>query len=515
MSHTKKPTTKSLLGQLQRLIWPRSLRSQLLARSLFILAALFLLIGIFQFWIMESFLYRNQAKTMEEQMMSMPPVWLGLSSRNESFNNPFAGQAGTDARVSGNRMLYIPDRSLALFDQNGTFEDIFGKEDGLAAPQLTAAEYKTITDQLMDKRHAPYQIVTDRTGSEQLIVFASPGPRNRDFTMVQMGTPTKPIRDLMVKQLLIFIMLSILAMVAGLILYTKTLRRTLIPLSSMVDTVQRIDAGSLAERLPATQGQQEVDQLAQSFNGMLERLEQSFEAERESKEQMQRFLSDASHELRTPLTSIHGFIEVLQRGAASNHEQLYRALDSMYGESVRINKLVEDLLMLTKLDQAPKQEQEIVQLDHLLMEMQPQLNMMARERHVHFDLTAGISIMAEPHKLKQVILNLFHNAVQHTHPESGSITVALYAVHNKAELTVQDNGTGIEPEHLPHIFERFYRTSSSRSRKEGGAGLGLAITHSIVEAHGGSIAVNSKLGSGTTFTILLPLSDLSEANFDH
>ena len=115
----------------------------------------------------------------------------------------------------------------------------------------------------------------------------------------------------MVKQLLIFVMLSILAMVAGLILYTKTLRRTLIPLSSIVDTVQRIDAGSLAERLPATQGQQEVDQLAQSFNGMLERLEQSFEAERESKEQMQRFLSDASHELRTPLTSIHGFIEVL------------------------------------------------------------------------------------------------------------------------------------------------------------------------------------------------------------
>ena len=115
----------------------------------------------------------------------------------------------------------------------------------------------------------------------------------------------------------------------------------------------------------------------------------------------------------------------------------------MYGESVRINKLVEDLLMLTKLDQAPKQEQEIVQLDHLLMEMHPQLNMMARERHVHFDLTAGLSIMAEPHKLKQVVLNLFHNAVQHTHPESGSITVALYAVHNKAELTVKTTAPGL------------------------------------------------------------------------
>ncbi|MGF9695924.1 sensor histidine kinase [Paenibacillus sp. MABNR03] len=500
----KQPNTR--FGRLHQWLWPHSLRSQLLARSLFILAALLLLIGILQFWIMESFLYRNQAKTMEEQIMSMPPVWLGLSSRNESFNNPFAGQAGTDARASGNRLLYIPDRSLALFDNKGTFEDVFG-EDGLTAPHLTSAEYQEITDQLMDKRHVPYRIVTDRLGNDQLIVFASPGPRNRNLSMVQMGTPTKPLRDLIMKQLLIFVMLSLLAMIAGLILYIKALRRTLIPLSSMVDTVQRIDAGSLAERLPATQGQQEVDQLALSFNGMLERLERSFEAERESKEQMQRFLSDASHELRTPLTSIHGFIEVLQRGAATNSQQLYRALDSMYGESVRINKLVEDLLMLNKLDQAPKQEQEVVQLDHLLLEMQPQLAMMARERHVHLDLTAGIYVMADPHKLKQVVLNLFHNAVQHTHSESGSITLTLYAVHNKAELTVKDNGTGIEPEHLPHIFERFYRTSSSRSRKEGGAGLGLAITRSIIESHGGSITVTSKVGSGTTFTIVLPLSE--------
>jgi two-component system OmpR family sensor kinase len=273
----------------------------------------------------------------------------------------------------------------------------------------------------------------------------------------------------------------------------------------MVDTVQRIDAGSLAERLPAVQGQQEVDQLALSFNGMLERLEDSFEAERESKEQMQRFLSDASHELRTPLTSIHGFIEVLKRGAASNSEQLYNALNSMYGESVRINKLVEDLLMLTKLDQAPQQEQEVIQLDSLLLEMQPQLVMMAQQRQVHLDLTAEVHVMADAHKLKQVVLNLFHNAVQHTDSDQGAISITLYAVQHRVELTVKDNGSGIEPEHLPHIFERFYRTSSSRSRKQGGAGLGLAITRSIVESYGGKITVRSQIGVGTEFTILLPL----------
>ncbi|MGC5771888.1 sensor histidine kinase [Paenibacillus pabuli] len=496
---------KHLWTWLHQWISPRSLRSQLLARSLFILAALLLLIGILQFWIMESFLYRNQAKTMEEQLMSMPPVWLGSPSRSGgATNNPFGGQSGSDSRGSGNRFLYIPDRSLALFDNKRGYEDIFG-EDGLTAPRLTSAEYQNITDQINDKQHVPYRIETDSKGNEQLIVFSSPGPRNRGLPMVQMGTATKPLKDVIVKQLLIFLMLSLLAMVAGLILYTKALRRTLIPLSSMVDRVQRIDAGSLAERLPAGQEQQEVDQLALSFNGMLERLEDSFEAERESKEQMQRFLSDASHELRTPLTSIHGFIEVLKRGAATNSEQLYSALNSMYGESVRINKLVEDLLMLTKLDQAPQQEQEVIQLDSLLLEMQPQLVMMAQERQVHLDLTAEVYVMADAHKLKQVVLNLFHNAVQHTDSDRGTISITLYAVQHQAELTVKDNGSGIEPEHLPHIFERFYRTSSSRSRKQGGAGLGLAITRSIVESYGGKITVRSQPGAGTEFTIVLPL----------
>jgi two-component system OmpR family sensor kinase len=107
--------------------------------------------------------------------------------------------------------------------------------------------------------------------------------------------------------------------------------------------------------------------------------------------------------------------------------------------------------------------------------------------------------------LKQVVLNLFHNAVQHTDSDRGAISITLYVVQHRVELTVKDNGSGIEPEHLPHIFERFYRTSSSRSRKQGGAGLGLAITRSIVESYGGKITVRSQIGVGTEFTILLPL----------
>lgn len=153
----------------------------------------------------------------------------------------------------------------------------------------------------------------------------------------------------------------------------------------MVDTVKQIDAGNLSERFPTHQGQVEMDRLAASFNGMLERLEVSFEAEKEAKEQMRRFAADASHELRTPLTSIHGFLEVLLRGAYQQPEPLLKALKSMHGESVRINKLVEDLLLLARLDRSPSFQKTEGVLDEMLHEMEPQLRLLAGDRKVTFN----------------------------------------------------------------------------------------------------------------------------------
>jgi two-component system OmpR family sensor kinase len=237
---------------------------------------------------------------------------------------------------------------------------------------------------------------------------------------------------------------------------------------------------------------------------MLERLEESFEAEREAKEQMRRFVADASHELRTPLTSIHGFLEVLLRGAANRPEQLHTALNSMLGESQRMKKLVEDLLTLAKLDRTPVVQRTEVRLDQVIAEMEPHLRMLAGDRDVQFDLQPGLTAMCDEDNIKQVVLNLFHNAVQHTDPQRGTIAVRLSAHSRQAELEVRDNGPGIAPEHLPHVFERFYRIDASRTRKQGGAGLGLSISQAIVEAHGGTIEVHSEPGQGATFKVTLP-----------
>jgi len=272
----------------------------------------------------------------------------------------------------------------------------------------------------------------------------------------------------------------------------------------MVETVERIDSGKLNERLPEPVGPMEIDRLSHSFNRMLARLESSFRAEQESRERMRRFVSDASHELRTPLTSIHGFLEVLLRGAASDPNQLDKALRGMYGESERINKLVRDLLQLAKADRMPDAQLEAAELGPILHEMEPQFKLLAGERRVLFDLQPTNQLQLDADKVKQIALNLFQNAIQHTSPIGGMITVAVRPRQDGAELAVVDNGTGIAPEHLPHLFERFYRIDSSRARTHGGAGLGLAISRSLAELHGGTIRAESRDGEGSAFIVFFP-----------
>ncbi|QSF45506.1 sensor histidine kinase [Paenibacillus tianjinensis] len=538
-----------LSGLFRRHSAPRSLRKQLLATSLLILSVLLLLIGVLQYVLMRNFIYSNRAESMETQLHSVPrDFFYMLYSRNagiypDNLNNagpqnsppsadttasgstsssqgsPMPGENGGgnigglpgenpgNQRTGENRRPLLLDAhtTIAVYSSDGTFKDL--QQDTLsesAAPRLSNEEYDELLDHTTGKAKGKYKLITSTDGSQHLAVFMDLGRPGGNRILLQMSVETGPLKDVILQQLLIFAALSVVALLAGLFLYLPALRKTLVPLSNMGEAAQRIDAGNLDVRFPVDQGQMEIDKLSQSFNGMLERLEISFHNEREAKEQMRRFAADASHELRTPLTSIHGFLEVLLRGAADNREQLYNALTSMHGESKRINKLVEDLLLLARMDGAPQLRVRQLPLDEVIDEMKPQLLVLAGDRKVTFDISPGINGKVDSDKIKQVILNLFHNAVQHTDTEKGRIHISLHARNSEAKLTVRDNGSGISAEHIPHVFERFYRSDSSRTRKYGGSGLGLSITQSIVEAHDGTISVESTPGEGTSFNITLP-----------
>ncbi|MFB6365763.1 sensor histidine kinase [Paenibacillus elgii] len=472
---------------------PRSLRLQLLSRSLFILAGLLLLIGVLQYVFMEQFLIKNKAASIQSQFFSVSlDIWVNTNLDNGRAKGPF-----------------LPEASLAFVGPGDSFRIISTNPRTGSVPRLSAEDYREALGR--EQRPPHYRIVKDDKGMEQLVVLQRIAPRGR---LAQISTSMEPIRNVLASQLWTFLGLAAVALGMGVAAFLPVLRRTLVPLSNMIETVEQIDAGKLDERLPAHQGQLEIDRLSRSFNRMLERLEASFETEKEAKEQMRRFIADASHELRTPLTSIHGFLEVLLRGAAQKPDQLDKALRSMYGESERLNKLVRDLLLLARLDRHPTADLKKESLSGIVDEMEPQLRLLAGRRNVQFSVQPDVSACIDKDKIKQVLLNLFHNAVQHTDPDGGTIRVSLEQTEEEALLTVQDNGSGIPEEHVSRLFERFYRIDSSRARIHGGAGLGLSITKSIVELHGGTIGVNSRVGEGSSFVIRVPMSGISGQQAD-
>ncbi|MEK4822520.1 MULTISPECIES: sensor histidine kinase [Priestia] len=451
-----------------------SLRLQLLSRSLLVILSLLMLIGVFQYVFMKQFIYTNKIRSIEDQIHLIPDdVWKHDIETSQNV------------KQSSRPMVYFPGVNITFINQKSTFLRLAKDPHHSYFPKLSASAYK----QVMKNSKQPdntTSLIKKMDGHQEQVIVLKPIIFDGEIQgVIQINTPTESLRDLLIRQMLIFLMLSLTAMTIAFFVFSSVLKQTLVPLFTTTKKVEHINAGSLHDRLPVNQGQIEMDRLSLSINEMLERLEKAFKAETEAKEQMRRFVADASHELRTPLTSIHGFLEVLLRGASSNPEQLNDALKSMYGESKRLHKLIQDLLLLAQLDQLPPFQKEYCFVDELILDMKPQLILLARNRKVLFDFPSRLPSDINKDQFKQVVLNLFSNAVQHTNPTTGVIQVIGKINEKELSLIIQDNGHGIPQEHLPHLFERFYKADASRSRAYGGAGLGLAISASIIELHGG------------------------------
>lgn len=274
------------------------------------------------------------------------------------------------------------------------------------------------------------------------------------------------------------------------------------PVSRMTRAVRKINAESLSQRLPLGHGQDEISQLAETFNEMLARLEDSFR-------KIKQFSGDASHELRTPLTIIRGETEVALRWA-KDPEEMRSALQSNLEEIDRMGRIIEDLLTLAKSEAGEMPlEMKVFSLSDLVQQLYLQGRMLgeAKEMDVslQLDVAEEIRIRGDELRLRQMFLNLISNAIKYT-PERGKVVVSLAVDEERAVVTVRDSGIGIPAEHLPHIFSRFYRIDKARNREDGGTGLGLAIVKWIVEVHDGKIQVTSNPGQGSIFTVYLPLA---------
>jgi len=294
-----------------------------------------------------------------------------------------------------------------------------------------------------------------------------------------------------------------LLLVAGFALWL--VRLGLRPLEGIGATAGAIAAGDLSRRVEPATERTEVGRLGLALNAMLTQIEAAFEERRASENRLRRFVADASHELRTPLTSIRGYAELFRRGADSRPQDLAKSMQRIEAEAARMGVLVDDLLLLARLDQGRPLEREPLDLARIVEDAVDSARAVEPDRPIDLDVQGPASLLGDAGRMRQTVDNLLDNARVHT-PASSPVRVTVGPDGEAVLLTVADEGPGLPSEVVTRAFERFYRGDPSRSRSMGGAGLGLSIVAAIVEAHGGTVTVRSEEGAGATFEVRLPAS---------
>lgn len=284
------------------------------------------------------------------------------------------------------------------------------------------------------------------------------------------------------------------------------------PLEKVETTAEAITSGDFSARLPVIKPNTEVGRLTTVLNKMLSRIEESFSARIASENKLRRFAADASHELRTPLTAIRGFAELYRQGAITGETKTKELIGRIEKESVRMSALVEDLLLLARLDQSRELENKPVELNTIVKEATASAKA-AGPAHI-FEVEVPeeeIFVLGDSQRIHQVIANLLSNARTHT-PGGTKIKTIIKQDSNETTVSVVDNGPGLSKIDQAKIFERFYRADPARVRTGGnvnqeGTGLGLSIVDAVMNAHGGKVSVNSEIGNGATFTLHFPIKN--------
>jgi two-component system OmpR family sensor kinase len=466
-----------------------SLRTRLVATMLLLLAAASVVIGLVTAIILHRFLYAQ----LDHDLRQSSQVF-GRFEAPPSLPPP----GGTSGGGSGPR----PPESLIALISNGAVvgTKVFAREGGTTTvspggyPALLAV---TPGDSPVSADLGP------QLGDYRLIATA-----RSDGTVLVTGLPESgaeaTLTNVITTEVIVAAATLIIAGLAGVVLVRRELR----PLERVAVTATRVsdlklDSGEvdLTERVPYADPRTEVGQVGAALNRMLDHVGSALEARQDSETQLRQFIADASHELRTPLAAIRGYAELTRR-SASPEETAY-SLTRISSQAERMTTLVEDLLLLARLDAGRPLERGEVDLTRLVLDAVSDAHAAGPDHRWLLTLPdEPVTVPGDASRLAQVLANLLANARTHT-PPGTSVTVTLASVRGSARLSVLDDGPCIPPDLLSHVFERFARGSSSRSRENGSTGLGLAIVDAVVAAHRGSVEVTSRPGR-TEFAVLLP-----------
>jgi two-component system OmpR family sensor kinase len=342
----------------------------------------------------------------------------------------------------------------------------------------------------------PFISRSGASGQMWVLIPVRGAPTEPVAAIAQLGTDLAPI-DGALRTLAITLLLG----VSGVLVVVTALgvtatRRALRPLERVIAASRHIAMGDLSQRVGRA-GPAEIAELGGAFDSMVAQLDTSFAAQK-------RFVADAAHELRTPLTVLSGSIDLLRMGVADGDEAAAdRLLGNLDVEVARLTRLTNDLLTLGSLDARPTLALQPVDLSVLLRDVAERYEPALAEHRFTAEIASGLRARVDEDRLRQVIVNLLDNARKHT-PAGKAIALRAAAEGDQIRIEVRDEGTGISPEALPHVFDRFYRADDARARAQGGSGLGLAIARAIAEAHHGTLTAVSEVGAGSAFTLRLP-----------
>jgi two-component system OmpR family sensor kinase len=325
--------------------------------------------------------------------------------------------------------------------------------------------------------------------------------------MLIVATSLSGVDGTLHRLLLVELLVALLVLVGLTVLGLWVVRVGLRPLTAIGHTAAAISAGDLSRRVERDDERTEVGRLGRALNAMLAQIESAFRAREASEIKLRRFVADASHELRTPLAAVRAYAELFRRGAAEHPDDLERSMRGIERESERMSLLVEDLLLLARLDEGRPLDRKPVDLAAVVREAIDAAHVVDPERPVDVALEEAM-VVGDPGRLRQAVDNLFANVRAHTARDT-PVHVSLRRQNGVVELAVADTGPGLDDEQAARVFERFYRTDGSRTRASGGVGLGLSIVAAVAEAHGGTASARPTEGGGATFVVTLPLSDLS------
>jgi len=391
--------------------------------------------------------------------------------------------------------------TVTLLDQNGA---VIGHIGGDLMGSSTGAEFKGFTlEKVLATQGKPFNLNSENDLHYRVIATSLPSGQGSVLVASSLENVSKTLKELG----FLFLLISLLVLALVGLLARAFIRISLKPLSEVEATAAAIAQGDLSARLPEAKPTTEVGKLTTSLNRMLERIEESFAVRVESESKLRRFVADASHELRTPLTAIRGFAELHRQGAVSGEEKTKELVQRIEKESIRMGSLVEDLLLLARMDQTPELAKEPVDLDNLIHEVVASARAAGPDHPITVDLPEGDNfVLGDSTRIHQAVANLLANARTHT-PSGTPITVSIKQRESETTITVADKGPGLSHADQEKIFERFYRADTSRARTKGeGSGLGLSIVDAVMKSHGGSVSVLSELGQGCEFTLHFPIN---------